>query len=150
MKYSLFLLILLGMSISFSCYGQQQVENTDIEILPIDDSSLCDSVQIIPNIVIEHEPEFPGGTNALLEFIHQNLRYPDTLQENTVLGRVTLMFSVEEDGSITDIQVMRSPHSDLTQEAIRVLKLMPKWIPGTMNGKIVRMKYLLPFTFRLE
>ena len=100
-------------------------------------------------ILVEQQPQFPGGDAALMKFIKENLRYPSVLNESCIQGRVTLSFIIEEDGSITDIKCMRSPHDDLTKEAIRVVKLMPKWLPGKQNGKAVRVKYVLPFTFRL-
>ena len=100
--------------------------------------------------VVEEFPEFPGGTDSLMAFIKKNLRYPELLAESSILGRVTLSFVVEKDGSITDIQEMRSPSEYLTEEAIRVVQLMPKWKPGKQRGQAVRVKYMLPITFRLE
>lgn len=100
--------------------------------------------------VVEEEPEFPGGTEALMDFIKKNLRYPEFLGESCIQGRVTLSFVVEKDGSITDIQEMRSPSEYLTEEAMRVVLSMPKWKPGKQRGQAVRVKYMLPITFRLE
>ena len=100
--------------------------------------------------VVEQEPEFPGGTKALMEYISKNLRYPAFAAENGIQGRVTLSFVVEKDGSVTDIQEMRSPSEDLTKEAKRVVQSMPKWKPGKQRGKPVRVKYMLPVTFRLQ
>lgn len=100
--------------------------------------------------VVEEFPEFPGGTEVLMDFIKKNLRYPELLAESSILGRVTLSFVVEKDGSITDIQEMRSPSEYLTEEAIRVVQLMPKWKPGKQRGQAVRVKYMIPITFRLE
>lgn len=105
---------------------------------------------VFMGIVVEPEPEFPGGTDSLMAFIKKNLRYPEILTESCIQGRVTLSFVVEEDGSITDIQEMRSPSEYLTEEAIRVVKLMPKWTPAKQRGQAVRVKYMLPITFRLE
>ena len=100
--------------------------------------------------VVEQEPEFPGGTKALMEYISKNLRYPAFAAENGIQGRVTLSFVVEKDGSVTDIQELRSPSEDLTKEAKRVVQSMPKWKPGKQRGKPVRVKYMLPVTFRLQ
>lgn len=99
--------------------------------------------------VVEEDPEFPGGTEALMAFINKNLRYPFEA-ETDIQGRVILSFIIEKDGSITDIYEMRSPSEELTKEAIRVVQLMPKWKPGKQRGQNVRVKYMLPFTFRLE
>ena len=98
----------------------------------------------------EQLPEFPDGEQALMDFIKKNQKYPASALEKGIQGRVTLSFVVEKDGSISNIEVMRSPAEELTQEAIRVVKKLPKFIPGKMNGEPVRVKYVLPFTFRLQ
>ena len=100
--------------------------------------------------VVEQQPEFPGGEAALMQFIKKNLKYPAFAAENGIQGRVALSFVVEKDGSVTDIQEMRSPSEDLTKEAKRVVSAMPKWKPGKQRGKPVRVKYVLPVTFRLQ
>lgn len=99
--------------------------------------------------VCEVEPEFPGGTKELMKFIAENLRYPAECVEKNIEGRVTLSFIVEKDGSISNIEEMRSPDPLLTEEAKRVLSTMPNWTPGMQDGKAVRVKYLLPVSFRL-
>lgn len=100
--------------------------------------------------VVEQNPEFPGGEAALMQFIKKNLKYPAFAAENGIQGRVTLSFTVEKDGSIANIEVMRSPAEELSKEAIRVVSSMPKWKPGKQRGKPVRVKYVLPVTFRLQ
>lgn len=103
---------------------------------------------IVP--VCEVEPQFPGGTMELMKFIAANMRYPKVCADNKIEGRVTLSFVIEKDGSVSNIEEMRSPDSRLTTEAIRVVSSMPKWIPGKQDGKAVRVKYMLPVTFRLN
>ncbi len=100
--------------------------------------------------VVEQQPEFPGGEAALMQYIKKNLKYPAFAAENGIQGRVTLSFTVEKDGSIANIEVMRSPAEELSKEAIRVVQSMPKWKPGKQRGKAVRVKYVLPVTFRLQ
>ena len=100
--------------------------------------------------VVEQNPEFPGGEAALMNYIKKNLKYPAFAAENGIQGRVTLSFTVEKDGSIANIEVMRSPADELSKEAIRVVNSMPKWKPGKQRGKAVRVKYVLPVTFRLQ
>lgn len=93
-------------------------------------------------------PSFPGGYDALKKFIDENLRYPhpDFCGE----GRVVVTFTVETDGSLTDISVVRSIAKELDEEAVRLVKSMPKWIPGQhVEGKPGRMKYTLPIAFKL-
>lgn len=100
-------------------------------------------------VIVEQEPEFPGGVRALKEYLSKSIHYPAFEAENGIQGRVTLSFVVERDGSITDIIEMRSPSEGLTREARRVVQSMPKWKPGKQRGKAVRVKYMLPVTFRL-
>ena len=98
--------------------------------------------------VCEVQPEFPGGSKELMKFIAEKLRYPSECAEKGIEGRVTLSFIVEKDGSITNIEELRSPDPRLTAEAKRVLSLMPNWTPGKQDGKAVRVKYMIPVTFR--
>ena len=100
--------------------------------------------------LIEQQPEFPGGEAALMKFIKDNLCYPADAARDSIQGRVTLSFAVEKDGSINNVKVMRSPDERLSQEAIRVVKMMPRWMPGKQRGKPVRVNYALPITFRLN
>lgn len=98
---------------------------------------------------VEDEPEFPGGTKALMDFVSQNLIYPTYAANEGIQGRVSLSFVVERDGTITNIEVMRSPSYQLSEEAVRIVKAMPRWHPGRNHGEAVRVKYLMPVTFRL-
>ena len=100
--------------------------------------------------IVEQQPEFPGGEAALTEYIKKNIRYSVIASESAIIGRVTLSFIIEKDGSISNIEVMRSPAEECSYEAIRVVKSMPKWKPGKQRGKTVRVKCVLPITFRLE
>ncbi len=99
---------------------------------------------------VKDEPLFPGGSKALLAYIDKNLRYPTFSAERGIQGRVLLSFVIEKDGSTSNIQVIRSPIDDLNNEAIRLVKEMPKWKPGMLDGKPVRVKYMLPIVFRLK
>ncbi|EGN55692.1 cell envelope biogenesis protein TonB [Hallella multisaccharivorax DSM 17128] len=100
--------------------------------------------------VVEQMPSYPGGQGALMQFLQSNIKYPVVAQENGVQGRVTISFVVERDGSITDVAVARSVDPSLDREAMRVVKSMPKWIPGKQNGQAVRVKYNVPVSFRLQ
>jgi len=101
-------------------------------------------------VVVEEEPQYPGGAEELMKFIAENLRYPKACVDEKVEGRVVLSFVVEKDGSVSSIEEMRSPDARLTEEAIRVVSSMPKWKPGKQRGKVVRVKYVLPVTFKLD
>ena len=100
--------------------------------------------------VVEQMPSFPGGPSALMQYLSSNIKYPVVAEENGVQGRVVCTFVVEKDGSITDVRVVKSVDPSLDKEAVRVVKSMPKWIPGKQNGSAVRVKYTVPVTFRLQ
>ena len=100
--------------------------------------------------VVEVMPSFPGGQAALFEWLSKNIKYPVVAEENGVQGRVIVTFVVERNGSITDVQVVKSVDPSLDKEAVRVVKAMPHWIPGKQNGSAVRMKFTVPVTFRLQ
>ena len=100
--------------------------------------------------VVEKMPSFPGGDSQLFKFLNDNVKYPVIAQENGVQGRVICQFVVNRDGSIVDVEVVRSVDASLDKEAIRVIKSMPKWSPGQQRGKPVRVKYTLPVNFKLQ
>ena len=100
--------------------------------------------------VVEKMPSFPGGDAALFKFLNENVKYPVIAQENGVQGRAICQFVVNRDGSIVDVEVVRSVDASLDKEAIRVIKSMPKWSPGQQRGKPVRVKYTLPVNFKLQ
>ena len=100
--------------------------------------------------VAEYMPEFPGSAVALFEYLSRNIKYPVVAEENGIQGRVVCQFVVEKDGSITDVRVVKSVDPSLDKEAQRVVKSMPRWIPGKQNGSAVRVKYTVPVTFRLQ
>ncbi|MDR1742923.1 MAG: TonB family protein [Dysgonamonadaceae bacterium] len=99
--------------------------------------------------IVENQPEFPGGDAARVKFLNDNIKYPVVAAENGIQGRVTCNFVVERDGSITDVQVVRGVDPSLDKEAVRVIKSMPKWIPGKQRGQPVRVRFTLPIQFRL-
>lgn len=100
--------------------------------------------------VVEQMPMFPGGDAALMGYLRDNIHYPTVAAENGVQGRVVVGFVVERDGSITDVNIIRSVDPSLDREAMRVVKSMPRWTPGKQNGSAVRVKYQVPVTFRLQ
>ncbi len=144
----------LGISAAFAANAPQASAKNDIkDSTAVETIGQNDTTATEENMIfglIEQQPEFPGGEAALMKFIEDNLRYPADAARDSIQGRVTLSFDVEEDGSITNVEVMRSPDEQLSQEAIRVVKMMPKWKPERRLGKPVRTKYVLPITFRLN
>ena len=103
--------------------------------------------------IVEKRAEFPGGEQALYQFIAKSINYPQLAIENGISGRIMVQFVVEKDGSISNVKIPEQHRKlgfGLEEEAIRVVKLMPKWKPGTQSGKPVRIKYILPIVFNLE
>ena len=99
--------------------------------------------------IVEQQPQFPGGQNALTQWLGANMKYPKIVEENGIEGRVMMQFIVRSTGEITDIKVARSVDPSLDKEAIRVISSMPKWIPGKQGGEAVNVRYTMPLTFRL-
>lgn len=95
-------------------------------------------------------PCYPGGPNALMRYIASNVKYPAEAQKNGIQGRVVVSFVVDVDGGISNVEVVRPVDPSLNKEALRVVKSMPKWIPGRQNGEYVRVRYNVPIAFRLE
>lgn len=100
--------------------------------------------------IVEENPRFPGGDEACMKWLSENIKYPPICVEQGIQGRVYAQFVVNKDGSIVDIKIVRSPDPYLSKEAERVLKMMPKWSPGKQRGKPVRVKFSLPVMFRLQ
>ena len=101
-------------------------------------------------VVVENQPEFPGGNEALMKFISENVQYPIEAQEKGIQGKVVCNFIVRKDGSITDVSVVRGVDPLLDAEAVRLLQSMPAWKPGTQRGQAVDVRYTLPVEFRLQ
>jgi len=100
--------------------------------------------------VVENMPEFPGGAPEMMKFLATNVKYPEEAYSNGIEGRVLLSFIVEKDGSISNVKVVKPVNEAIDAEAVRVVEMMPKWKPGKQNGKVVRVKYTIPVSFRLN
>ena len=100
--------------------------------------------------VVEQMPEFPGGMDAMMEYLQKNLRYPQSAKEAKTQGRVSVQFVIDKEGNVTNPNVLRSVDKDMDAEAIRLVKSMPKWKPGMQKGQAVAVKYTVPVLFRLE
>lgn len=136
----------------------EEIQTGDVEeIAPVEDSVI--DVPVIEEEeedadmiyqVVENQPEFPGGTSALMQYLSNNIQYPEASQEKGVQGRVVVQFIVNKDGSISDPVVARSVDPNLDKEALRLVSSMPKWKPGIQRGKPVRVRYTLPVAFKLQ
>lgn len=157
-KYALFVLpafaLLVAGNISCSQDASQTEDAKEEVVAPVSpeakeapaDSTAKEEVFM----VAEQMPEFPGGMKELLKFLQDNLKYPENAMKNNVQGRVIVQFVVEKDGTLTEFKVARSVDPDLDAEALRVLQTMPKWKLGMQRGKIVRVKFTVPVSFKLQ
>jgi protein TonB len=101
-------------------------------------------------LIAEEMPMFPGGNRALLSYLSGNVKYPLIAQENGIQGKVFIQFVVDEQGSISEVQVLRGVDVALDNEALRVVRQMPKWKPGRQGGKAVKVRYTVPISFKLK
>ncbi|MBL7965614.1 MAG: TonB family protein [Prolixibacteraceae bacterium] len=125
--------------------NQFKLENSISQITEENDSLENDSTSIV-----DINPDFPGGQIALRRFIATNVRYPVEAQEKGIQGKVFVQYVIEPDGSISNVKIDKGVHPVIDAEAIRVVKLMPKWIPARQNGKPVRVSYTVPVNFVLQ
>ena len=115
------------------------------EVGEVEDSDMVDVYMFV-----EQMPAFPGGEEKLIEFVSKNVEYPQEAKEEGVQGRVFVGFVVEKDGSVGDVKLLRGIGHGCDEEAVRVVKMLPKWKPGMHNGEIVRVSYQIPIYFKLE
>ena len=146
---------------------QIQVVEDDVEVDDVEINAEVDQNEIIEEYVapevgeeevveqevftiVEEMPDFPGGTAKLAEYLQKNIKYPQMARESGIQGRVFVNFVVEPDGSVSNVKVLRSLGGGCDEEAMRVVKAMPKWKPGKQRGKPVRVSYILPVNFKLQ
>lgn len=101
-------------------------------------------------VIVEEMPEFPGGKDSLYKFLGANIVYPNKAKKDGIEGKVYVNFTIEKDGAINEVKVLRSVHPLLDEEAVRVVESFPKWKPGKQKGKTVRVSYNLPLNFVLN
>lgn len=157
-KYALFVLpafaLLVAGNISCSQDASQTEDAKEEVVAPVSpeakeapaDSTAKEEVFM----VAEQMPEYPGGMKEMLKFLQENVKYPENAMKNNVQGRVIVQFVVEKDGTPTEFKVARSVDPDLDAEALRVLQTMPKWKPGMQRGEVVRVKFTVPVSFKLQ
>ena len=126
----------------------EEVKNTEITPVVIEEEKEEEEPPIFT--VVEKDPEFPGGTDALYKYLAENIKYPQLARDNGITGKVYITFVVERDGSIANPKILRDIGGGCGAEAIRVVKAMPKWTPGKQRGKAVRVQFNLPVNFNLK
>ena len=117
-------------------------EITDIKFNVVDNDTIYDIVEVMP--------EYPGGMDMMMKYFSENIKYPEEAKEKGISGKVFISFVIEKDGSVTEVKVLRSIGGGCDEEALRVVKAMPKWKPGLVKGQPVRVHYNLPITFKLD
>ena len=125
-------------------------ETKNVDIVPVKVEEEVEVAEEPIFTVVESEPEFPGGMEALYKYLAQNIKYPQLARENGITGKVYVTFVVEKDGSIANPRILRDIGGGCGAEAIRVVKAMPKWSPGKQRGKAVRVQFNLPVNFNLK
>lgn len=125
-----------------------QTEAIEVYVPPVREEEEVIEEEIFT--VVESMPEFPGGPGKMLEFIATNIKYPPMARESGIQGRVFVNFVVEPDGSVSNVNIIRGIGGGCDEEAIRVVKTMPKWTPGRQRGKAVRVSFNLPVRFTLQ
>ena len=146
---------------------QLEIVQDDVEVEDIEINAEVDQQEVIEEYVpveveeedvqeqeifqiVEEMPAYPGGEQKLMEFIAKGIKYPQIARETGIQGRVFVGFVVEPDGSVSNVKVLRGIGGGCDEEAMRVVKSMPKWKPGKQRGKAVRVSYMLPVNFKLQ
>lgn len=139
-KPTIFLIMLLTFvgSISFA----QEIESEEIIDVEKTDDGLF--------VLVEEMPEFPGGQEAMFKFLSTTIIYPKEARDKGIQGKVYVSFTIEKDGAISEVKVLRGVHPLLDEEAVRVVESFPNWKPGKQKGKEVRVSYNLPLSFVLN
>ena len=143
--------ILLFLFISSCTFAQEIEVDPELEQAPSlitkNDTLLTDSGDVF--VFVENQPEFPGGDEARIKYLQENIQYPEEAYKAGVQGTVFVTFVIEKDGRITNVKVLRGVGGGLDEESVRVIRNMPRWKPGTQRGKAVRVQYNMPIRFIL-
>ena len=158
-KYLLFVPLAFALMFMNSCKRKPKVQKQEMEGTRVvvkaespEDTAQIKNVESTEKTfeVVEQMPAFPGGDAALMKYLSENIKYPKAAEKAGEQGRVVVNFIVEKDGAISNVNVVRSVTPTLDAEAVRVIKAMPKWVPGKQDGQFVRVKYNVPVSFRLQ
>ena len=140
-----YILLLIAIVATMRVYGKEKLSRIELaeSVTEIDDED---------TLFIEYEqmPQFLGGEVALMKFIADNLQYPEAAKAKKIQGFVVVKFVVTKTGEIGEVKIVRSKDLDLDKEAVRIVKSLPNFIPGKINGEVVDMWYTLPITFKLQ
>ena len=158
-KYLLFVPLAFALVFMNSCkrktnVQKQVMEGTKVEVKAEtgEDTAQIKSAEPTDKVyqVVEQMPTFKGGDAALMKYLSENIKYPEAAEKAGEQGRVVVSFTVEKDGAVADVKVARSVTPTLDAEAVRVIKAMPNWVPGKQDGQLVRVRYNVPVSFKLQ
>ncbi len=144
-----FVPVLLGVLLMFACSEQNNVVDEKTGTIVPEELSSGESTDKL-YLEVEDMPEFEGGDQAIRMYIAQNVKYPDIAKQEGITGKVYVQFTVDKDGSVIDVNVVRGVHELLDNEALRVISSLPKWTPGKQNGKTVKVQFTIPINFQLN
>lgn len=153
-----YILLLIAIVATMRVCGKEKLSRIELaeSVTEIDDeanfgiSSDNNSIVDDGNYDNDQLPQFLGGEVALMKFIADNLHYPDSAKAKKIQGRVVVKFVVTKTGEIGEVKIVRSKDLDLDKEAVRIVKSLPNFIPGKLNGEVVDMWYTLPIKFKLQ
>ena len=121
----------------------------NIKEVALTDSSFGNSDGTLDYFTIEEKPEFPGGESAMMKWIASNVKYPDVAIENKITGKVFILFVINKEGKVSNVELLVGVNPCLDKEALRVVSNMPNWKPGKQRGKPIKVSYKLPINFKL-
>lgn len=144
------------LAFSFALYAQvtelpvEAVPASSDEMAPMTPDQAASKERTLEIFDVEVLPEFPGGEEAMYKYIGENLIYPKDAKKNAIQGVVVATFIIDRDGSVTDVVLVRDIGAGCGEAAVNLIKSMPRWVPGQILGKPVRVRYTLPFRFKLD
>jgi periplasmic protein TonB len=147
MKRTLLVLSIIIFSVVAHSQSTKNKENKNNEAVS-DIKSVSDTSLIFT--IVEEMPLFPGGEKARSRFLADSIIYPETARKNGIQGTVYVSFIIDDDGSVTNVKILRGIGGGCDEEALRVVRIMPKWIPGKQDGKAVRVLFNMPINFKLR
>ena len=123
---------------------EEEAEEEKVESTPVDEVE-----EVVPLGELEHLPQFPGGMSALMKWLTNQLKYPESAKQSKISGKVVVAFMINADGSVSDVKVVKQIDPILDREALRVVKMMPRWEPGISGGRACRTLVHMPVVFKL-
>lgn len=150
MRYLLLLaagVIIMGVSLN-SCAVKETPEAEVEEAVVVEEKAAPEDGVIFT--IVEENPQFPGGDEGRMKFFKDNMKYPEEAKKQGIQGVIFVTFVIETDGRVTDARILRGLGYGLEEEALRVVNMMPNWIPGKQRGENVRVQFNMPIRFTLE